>query len=148
MADSAAPPKTMMDLAPSLRSPGFRLVDAGELYALLNSIFSNQAGIAARGNTAATAFKITAAVNSVATTSGANNGLMLPLGLPGKQVTIVNNGAVSVTVYANGADQIEPIGSSVPAASLTQAAGTTGVYLCIARTLNPTVNYWKQVSVG
>lgn len=147
MADSAAPPKNMMGLAPSLATPGFRLVDAGELYNLLNSIFSNQTGITARGTAAATAFKLTAALNTLTTVAAGNTGVMLPAGLPGKQVTIVNLGAAAAVVYGAGADQITPVASSTPAASLSQAAGTSSIYVCVSRTLNPTVNQWKQLSL-
>lgn len=147
--DGATPPKVMMDIAQSLGTPGFRLVDAGELYALLSSIFSTQAGIAATGTTQATGFKLKAAINTVTSASAGNLGVVLPPGIPGKEVTIANGGTVAINVFASGADQMIPVASSTPGASIAQAQGTTGVYLCISRTLvSPIVATWKQVSVA
>jgi hypothetical protein len=145
--DNSTPPKNMMDLAPSLKTPGFRLVDAGELYALLNSLFSIQQGIVARGTTQATGFKLTAAINNVTTVTAPNNALVLPPGLPGRQVTVSNNTATAAAVFASGADQIIPINSATPASTEALAGGTTAIFVCVSQTFNPTVATWKQVSV-
>jgi hypothetical protein len=138
----------MMGLAPSLNTPGFRLVDAGELYALLNSLFSIQQGITARGTTAATGFKLTAGVNNLTTVTPTNNAVVLPPGLPGKQVIISNNNVpgTAAAVFASGADQIIPIGSPISGASVAQAGGTSSLYVCVSRTFNPTVAVWKQIT--
>jgi hypothetical protein len=146
--DSATPPKVMMDLAPSLRTPGFRLVDAGEVYTLFRSLFSVQAGIVARGTTQATALQLTAGVNTLTTVAAGNTGVALPPGLPGRRVVVVNLGAAGAIVYGYGAgDLLIPVASITTGASITQASGTSAEYLCIGKTFNPTVSTWKQLSL-
>lgn len=146
MADSSAPPKVMMDLAPSLRSPGFRLVEAGEVYTLFNSIYSVQAGIPARGTTQLTGFKLTAAINNINHSSGTDNSVVLPPGLPGKQIIVYNNTLNNINVFATGADMITPVNSSTPGASVAQIPGSAGIYLCVSKSSDPTV--WKQISIA
>jgi len=148
MPDSATPPRAMMDLAPSLRTPGFRLVDAGELNALFRSLFSTQTGIVARGTTQATALQLTAGVNNLTTVAAGNTGVKLPPGLPGQRVVVVNLGAAGAVVYGYGTgDLLIPVASTTTGASVTQAAGTSAEYLCVTKTFNPTVTTWKQLSL-
>jgi len=146
--DSATPPRAMMDLAPSLRTPGFRLVDAGELQALFRSLFSVQTGIVARGTTQATALQLTAGVNNLTTVAAGNTGVKLPPGLPGQRVVVVNLGAAAALVYGYAtADLLIPVASSTGAANISQASGTSAEYLCITKAGTPQVTTWKQLSL-
>lgn len=149
MADSAAPPQTMLDLAPSLRTPGFRLVDAGELYELFRALFSVKLPFPA--GPIANPPILSAAFNIVGLVSGANSAVGLPPSLPGKVVTVVNSSANAITVVgyteAGGQDQIVPIDSVTPAPTIVQAGGTTGVYLAYQRASTAGPAYWKQLSV-
>lgn len=149
MADASQPPKVILDLAPSIQNQsGFRLVDVGELYALWRAEYGIQSGIAATGTTKGTARQLTAANSVIATASAGNVGAIMPPGLPGQTVTVVNMGSVAITLYGSGGDQIIPIASGTPAATISQASNTTSYYLCISKTFNPSVSTWKQVSVN
>jgi hypothetical protein len=137
--DASAPPKTLMGLVPSLTDMGKRLVDAGELYALLNSFFGISPNVVAAGASAATSTPMTAGVNVIASTAIVGSGVMLPPAtLPGMMVTVINNGADGVLLYPNGSDQI--ITSDVAAPSLTAVtlSNAPTQFICIA----PGV--WKQ----
>lgn len=142
-------PPTMLDFVPSLETPGFRLVDTGELYQLLSMMLSVNSSVAATGNNSQAAAKVvTAAINSVLSASATQNSLVLPDGIVGRQVIIVNNTNVALNIFPQGVDFIIPSGSSTPGAGTTQAASTTAAYICILRNTNvsPQVSYWKQAS--
>ena len=148
MADASAPPKIMMDLAPSLGTPGFRLVDGGELFTLLNSILGILGGIAGVGTTQAAAAVLGPGVSVVQAAAG-NTGVLLPPGLPGQTKTVINTGTAAGVIYGNGGDQIIPLASTTPAATLAIPAGDTAVLVCISKNFGPpVVSTWKVVSLG
>jgi hypothetical protein len=137
--DASAPPSTLMGLAPSLQESGKRLVDAGELFAILNSFFGVYPSVLPAGTSQATATAISGGVNVVPAAAVAGTGLVLPPAvLTGKIVTVINNGAEGVLVYPSGSDQIIPsdVAAGSPAAvSLTNAPTQ---FICIAQ------GVWKQ----
>src|SRR5215475_1805682 len=146
MADASSPPKFMIDLAPSLQA-GFRLVDAGELLALFTSIFQIIGGIAAAGVAQGTAAPLKAGISTYVPSAG-NTGVLMPPGLPGQTVTVVNgSGTVAGVLYGNGPDQIIPLASATAAGSLAMPAGTTAVLVCVSKTAAG-VATWKVVSLG
>lgn len=149
MTDNTTPPRTMLDLAPSLGQPGVRLVDAGQIYDLFNSLFSVQT-IPATGTTRLNANQITTAINLVLSASGSQFGLILPPGIVGKQVTVINNASVALSIYPyKSFDFVIPAGSANPSSQVSQAATSTAMYICILVNTNvvPIVTYWKQVGV-
>jgi len=137
----------MMDLAPSLQTPGFRLVDAGELYVLLNNIFGIINGLAGVGTTQGAAPLLKPGVTSFVPTAG-NTGVLLPPGIPGQEITVINGGAVAGVIYGNGGDQIIPLASTTPAATEAIAAGTSAVLVCISKNFTTGVATWKTLSLG
>jgi hypothetical protein len=129
MSDASSPPKTVLDLAPSLQR-GFRLVDAGELYAVLSALATGQGNITAAGATAQTATVLKAANNTV-TVAAAGTGVSLPKALPGMVVRVANNAAGALLVYPLPPDLLIPEGTSTPgAAASSEATLTTGTYMC------------------
>src|SRR5256885_16994352 len=92
----------------------------------------------ATGTNLATAAPITTDLNHV-TTAAAGTGVALPLGQPGMDLVIFNDGANTIKVYANGSDTIDAV------------AGATGVslsatrrcrYICFA------TNVWISAQLG
>jgi|SRR5215472_3104619 len=145
--DASSPPRNMLDLAPSIRQSGFRLIDAGELYELLRSILGIVGGLTAVGTTQATGLPLSTGI-SVITTSTAGSGVVLPVGVMGQEKTVVNTGAAATLVYGNGGDQIIPLASSTPAATLSVPAGQTAVLACINENFATSVATWKVISMG
>src|SRR5215467_12162257 len=130
MADPSSPPRTLMGLMPSLITPGFRLVDAGELYAFLSSLY-NTGTVTAAGTTAANATRMRYGVNDI-TVGTANQGVMLPPALPGKEVLVINDTAASIIVYGltgRTNDTITPNGSVTPAASVTLTTAQVATFI-------------------
>ena len=116
MADSAAPPKSLMGLLPSLQTPGFRLVDAGELYQFLNALFAlytiNQP-------TATASVPLLGGINVI---TAAPQGVTLPPAtLPGQIVTVVNPSTTAA---------VDVTGQGLTGA--TVAEGSTVQYVCSA----------------
>jgi hypothetical protein len=146
--DASQPPKVFMDLAPSLGTPGYRLVDAGELYTLHSSLFAIVSGLAGTGTTQATGTVLKAGT-SVYTPTAGQTAVVLPPGLPGQDITVVNlSGTVAGVIFGSGGDQIIPMGSATPAASLAQPLGTTAYLTCISKNMATGVATWKVVSLG
>lgn len=144
-------PTTMLDGAPSLQMPGQRLIDAGEVYALFNSLFGTQT-VQATGNNRNLGTQITAAINLVLNANATNFYLILPPGTIGRQITIINNTSVGISVAPFGTqDFIIPAGATNPTLAASQAAASTAIYICILQTTPPTgpspITYWKQVGV-
>ena len=114
MADSAAPPRSLMGLLLSLQEPGKRLIDAGELYQFLNALY----GVTTVNSPAATA--------SIPLTTGIGVVIDAPAGvtlppptLPGQIVTVVNTGTAAVDVTGTGSP-------------VSLAAAASAQYLCTA----------------
>jgi len=116
---------------PSLTTPGFRLVDAGELYNFLYSLYSVNVVTAAAGG-AGGATRLRYGINDI-TVASASQGVMLPPALPGKIVTVINDTAVAVTIYGmtgNPNDTVTPNASVAPAASVSLPTGGTAEFIC------------------
>jgi hypothetical protein len=137
----------MMDLAPSLQA-GYRLVDAGELQTLFQNIFGIIGGYVAAGTIQSTGTPLRSGISTY-TPSAGNTGVILPPGLPGQEVTVVNgSGTVAGVLYGNGGDQIIPLASATAAGSLAMPAGTTAVLICVAKNPATGVATWKVTSLG
>lgn len=80
-------------------------------------------GLTAAGTTRADALQLKSQVNVVAT-ANASTGVILPVGEIGMVVTVFNNGANAIVVYANGSETIDG------------TAGATGVALTNAKRCN------------
>ena|SRR5215467_5093763 len=145
--DPSSPPKVVLDLASSLGTPGFRLVDAGELLTLFNNVMGFTGVVLGAGTTQAAATPLKPGVNAFIA-SGGNTGVVLPTGLPGQQVVVVNYGAVGGVLYGNGGDQIIPMASNAQAPSLAMAAGTSAVLVCVNKNQSTGVVTWKVLSLG
>ena len=148
--DASQPPKIILGLAPSLQPSGFRLVDAGELYALLSSIMGIVGGLAGAGTTGAASTALKPGV-SVYTPAAGNTGVQLPPGLPGQNLVVVNaSGTVAGVLYGNvgTGDQIIPLASATGAASLAMPAGTTAELVCISKNAATGAATWKVMSLG
>jgi len=136
--DPAAPPKTILGLMPSLQTPGFRLVDAGELAALLQYMFSARSGIKANGTTQAAATLLSAGVNEITDTTG-GTAVKLPNALPGGQVTVVNDTSASLTIFPSGTDKIIDNTGLTLDASVPMSTATSSIFVSV----RPGV--WKQI---
>src|SRR5262249_33684326 len=142
-----SPPKNMLDLAPSLTTPGFRLIDAGEVYTLFNSLMGIISGLAGAGTTQGAATVLKPGI-SVFTPTAGQTGVLLRPWLPGQEVSVVNLGAVAGVVYGFGGDQIIPLASSTPAGTLALPAGDTAQLICISKNMTTGVATWKVTSLG
>jgi len=130
--------------------PTFGLADIQEISMLLSLLFSTQGGIVAHpGGGQVNAVQLTATNNQVDTVTTAGDSVMLPQALPGRFVSINNNGANSLQVFgqpsnaANGGagDTITPNTSVTPAATgvgVAQASGKCASYECFE------LGNWKQ----
>src|SRR5215467_8696754 len=145
--DASSPPKNMLDLAPSLYTPGYRLVDAGELLTLFTSLMGIISGLAGAGTTQAAATILKPGI-SVFTPTAGQTGVLLPPGLPGQEISVVNLGAVAGVIYGAGGDQIIPLASSTPAGTLAIPAGDTAQMICISKNMATGVATWKVTSLG
>jgi hypothetical protein len=139
--DGSTPPKLLLDIAPSLFTAGFRLVDAGEIQALFQALVGSQVGLAATGTTAATALGLKNVATNVVATTPSGTGVRLPHALVGSRITVANNGANALLIYPNPPDQIIPVGSATPAVTPVSAATlTVHTFVCT------TVGIWQQVA--
>lgn len=148
MSDSAAPPTSFLGILTSLRTPGFRLIDAGELYQFLSMLYAVHKGVVPAGTTAATATALQAGISVIpATTAGA--GVKLPpASLPGQQVTVVASAAT--LVYGSGTDQIVPSDAAITAPSASVTVGPeAAIFTCIQAAnpdaVPPVVGLWKEM---
>lgn len=123
--------------------PGQRLVDGGDLQTMANLQFSAKSGIVAfAGGGQASATPLTAAVNSVDTVVTNNDSVMLPLAIPGRSVTIINNTGQTLAVFGQvtnpnvtnaPGDTIAASGSNTQQATatgVTQLTAVVGFYNC------------------
>lgn len=116
--------------------PGYRLVDGSDVQKMAENInnafggatpfaqhLSVASGLTAAGTNRATALALSKDINVIGT-AAASTGVVLPasatVGIGGK-VTVFNNGANAITVYAAGSDTIDG------------TAGSTGVTLTNAK---------------
>ena len=139
-------------LFPSFHS-GLRLIDGRELKLFTEILFATKYGlIASTVQTQAGALQLVAALNTIETANSLD-AVRLPTALLGLPVGIINQTAVSITVFgvasnpnnAGAGDTIVPHGSVAPAATatgITQATATIALYHCF----KPGV--WKQLLTG
>lgn len=131
--------------------PGFRLIDGGDLQTLVNAEFSTKAkltALAGGGQTGAT--PLPASYNEVDTAgAGGTDSVMLPLALPGANISIYNQTSNSIQVFGQPANpQNGGAGDTIAAHnSGAQQATATGVsqggtvvasYICFQ------LGQWKQ----
>lgn len=139
---------SMLALFPSFVS-GSRLIDGGDLSALVSSLFSVKTGITAlAGGGQAGATPLPAAFNRVDTCASDNDSVMLPQAIPGAHVRVYNNSAHTLAVYGipnnpvtGAGDTIAPIATNVQAATATGVTQATAVdtgYTCYV------AGQWKQ----
>lgn len=145
-------PSTMLNFYPSFaRVLGPNPTITGtDLQNLVSNLFSFASGITAATTTAlAGAVALTATINEIGTSATTGNAVMLRPALPGDKVTVINDGAQSITVYGNSnnpnnattTDTIAAHGSTTQAGAttgVTQASGTVAQYVCFA------TGKWKQ----
>lgn len=74
--------------------------------------------VAKAGGGASGATLLTSAINRITTVASSGDSVLLPVAIAGAQITIINAGANSLAVFANGADTIDG------GASITMLAGT------------------------
>lgn len=125
---------------------GFRLIDGGEISQLVQQVASGANAFTARaGGGAANATLMTAIINQVSTVANVGDSVLLPQGLAGLTVEVINGGANSLTVFPQQsnlftgvADQITPFNSSTPGASVNIAANGANTFVCFAP------GQWKQ----
>lgn len=130
---------------------GKHLIEGKDLYQFATSVFSTQAGITATaGGTQAAAYPLQYTINEVATVANVADSVMLPIGLPGQKIVIINDAANSLQVFGqvanaqNGSvgDTIAAHGSASQSATATgvaQAGASVAVYYCF------TLGKWKQL---
>lgn len=145
-------PKVVVDYFSSF-TPGFRLVDGGQLATMVKLQYSATSGLTAlAGGGQPGATLLSAAINEISTVATTGDSVMLPLGLPGMAVIAINDGANTMQVYGQATNPNTGVGDTIAANnSTTQAATTTGVsqasakvasYLCFA------AGKWKQLLSG
>ena len=94
--------------------PGFRLIDGSDLNrALAQPVLSTETAIVAAGTTIADATTLNAAVNVIGT-AAASTGVKLRADAPvGSVVTVYNDGASAIKVYALGDVNIDAVAGTV-----------------------------------
>jgi hypothetical protein len=135
--DPAAPPKSLLGLVPSLQTPGFRQVDAGELAALFQYMWST-AAVRGNGATAVTATQLQGGVNEVIDVAN-GAAVKLPSALPGGMVWVINGTTTALAIFASAPDQIVGNAVNVLTASVALASSATTVFICTRS------GHWKQV---
>jgi hypothetical protein len=86
--------------------------------------------ITAAGTNAATGTALTTQINRITTNTGAGGvGVTLPLAKPGLSIQVSNATAATLTIYGNGADDIQ-VGGAAAAASITATTLKTGSLWC------------------
>lgn len=101
-------------------------------------LYSVGAALTAVGNNRATALQLAAEINNVST-AAASTGVILPTGVVGMRILVINNGANAIQVYANGSETING------------TAGSTGVSLASgsdAEFIFTAANTWISVAIN
>jgi hypothetical protein len=104
-----------------------------------NLMRSNAAAVAAAGTTQGTATALTADQNNIATGT-ANQGVILPTGLPGMRNLVWNSTGATIKIYPPGTGQIDAAGAST-AVTLT-SAHRAAEFFC------QSANTWVSAIVG
>jgi hypothetical protein len=134
--------------------PGKRLIDGSDLLTMAKLQFSYKSGIVAlAGGGQAGATPLPAFINEVSTVVTNADSVMLPAGIPGLAVVVINDGASTLQVYGvpanpnNGGtgDTIAPNTSVAQAATgtgVSQATVKASIYYCFAP------GKWKQLTTA
>lgn len=111
--------------------PGSRLVDGGDCLNLANYSLSSKSGLMAlAGGGQVGATPLPAAINEIATAVSANDSVMLPIGLPGLTINVINDGAQSAQVYGQTLNPNTGVGDTIAGhGSVNQNASNAGVAL-------------------
>jgi hypothetical protein len=115
--------------------PGSRLVDGGDCLNLVKLQISAVNGITAlAGGGQVGATPLTAYLNEVTGAgAGGTDSVMLPLGLPGLEVTVINDSGQSIQVFGQTLNPNTGLGDTIaPHNSIVQTASATGVTLANA----------------
>jgi len=140
--DASSPPQIMLDLIPSVRSPGPRLVDAGEVGQIMQ-LQSGYAPLTGSGTTRATAPVINSGVTNLNAQTG-QTAVALPPGLPGMVLYVYNSGAAAGLVFGYSANDLVE-----GAASASVAAGAAALLVCVNRVPGPpVVATWKVLAIA
>ena len=115
---------------------GPRLIGGEALnFALAANIVSCNSGLTAAGSTNLTALALTAVINQLATV-GSGTGVILPANpVPGQRCVVMNDGANTLTVYANDGSTIDTVAGATGVSLTKYVAATTpgkAVFFCIA----------------
>jgi hypothetical protein len=120
--------------------PGLRLIDGGDLLQLANLSVSAKSGITALAGGgqiigAGNSNVCSAYISEVSVVATANDSVILPVGIPGTEVTIINDGANSLQVFGQPTNATTGVGETIAAhGSTAQTATATGVALPSANT--------------
>ena len=117
---------------------GYRLIDGGDLAALVNLEFGTKDGLVALAGGGAGGTPLPAAINGVTTVAADNDSVVLGFAIPGASQYVVNNGSHTLAVFPNQAnpqngnvaDQISPHSAVAPGASTTIATGYAAQFVC------------------
>ncbi len=96
------------------------------------------AALTAAGTDRATALQLAAEINNIAT-AAASTGVVLPVGVIGMRILVINNGANAIQVYASGS---ETINGTAGATGVSLASGGDAFYIFTA------ANTWISVAIN
>jgi hypothetical protein len=143
---------SLLSLFPSFVA-GNRLIDGGDLAALVSLEFSVKTGITAlAGGGQPGATPLTAALNRVDTCATNSDSVMLPQAIPGNQVSVNNNTGQTLAVFGIPLNPVTGVGDTIAAhnsntqqptaTGVTQATTLVAIYQCYV------AGQWKQVLSG
>src|SRR5215467_11089412 len=130
------PPTTLLDLAPSLQTPGFRLVDAGELFQLFTNLLGFRIVPTAGGATLASGVALGPGLNFIETAV-----VLPPATVLGQVVSVVNNDPAfnSLAVFGSEGDfivQNSENTDSATADNIYVGCGVVAKFTCVKQ------GYW------
>jgi hypothetical protein len=118
-----------------LYNPGRQLIQ-GEDFNQISGAFSSSSGNTAHAGGGITlAYMINAAFVQFSVVATGGDSCVLPKAYPGLEITIQNDGAASLQVFANGTDTIN---GTAGATGVALANGATALYSCVL------VGQWKR----
>ena len=123
---------------------GSRLLNGTDVQKLADLIGSTEIGIEAQADgTKANATQLNAAISVVTEVAGDLDSVLLPLGYAGLQVVVVNaNPTNSIQVFGKGIDLINEVAT---ATGVTQAKGTSALYVCSGIDPSTGAAHWFRI---
>lgn len=113
------------------------LCNLGLAPALANDLVGPSAALTATASgTAANSLVLTAAVSYIATVTTTNDSVTLPVATLGAQMLVLNFGAQTLKVFANGTDTIN---ATAGATGLTQTTNVHALFVC------PIAGKWARI---